>query len=131
MIVGADVTHPAPGTDGLSIAAVRSVLKLRLSFKNTCKLIDKCNVLQVAASHDSNAFKYNMLYRLQPGRQEMIERLQEMIEQQLRFFYENCKCKPKRILYYRDGVSEGQFLQVRRTLLFLSTRVMIHKDFIL
>ncbi|XP_065208062.1 protein argonaute-2-like isoform X2 [Planococcus citri] len=87
MIVGADVTHPAPGSEGLSIAAV-------------------------AASHDSYAFKYNMLYRLQPGRQEMIQRLDEMIEQQLRFFLKNTNRKPERILYYRDGVSEGQFLQV-------------------
>lgn len=75
-------------------------------------------MLQVAASHDSYAFKYNMMYRLQAGRQEMIVNLQDMIEEQLMFFFKSVGRKPERILYYRDGVSEGQFLQVSENLAY-------------
>lgn len=42
----------------------------------------------------------------------MIDDLEGMITEQLKFFYKKCNAKPERILYYRDGVSEGQFQQV-------------------
>jgi eukaryotic translation initiation factor 2C len=32
---------------------------------------------------------------------------------QLMFFYVKTKYKPERIIFFRDGVSEGQFAQVR------------------
>uniref|UniRef100_A0A1B6E7E6 Uncharacterized protein n=1 Tax=Clastoptera arizonana TaxID=38151 RepID=A0A1B6E7E6_9HEMI len=88
MIVGADVTHPSP--DQKTIPSVAAV----------------------AASHDPAAFQYNMLWRLQPPRQEMIEDLEEMMKTQLKFFYQKTKQKPFKIIFYRDGVSEGQFSQV-------------------
>ncbi|XP_051175773.1 protein argonaute-2-like isoform X2 [Leptopilina boulardi] len=88
MIVGADVTHPSPDAIGIpSIAAV-------------------------AASHDPKAFKYNIVVRLQPPRAEIIQNLEEIMGIQLRTFYEKTKQKPKKIIFYRDGVSEGQFPQV-------------------
>lgn len=62
MIVGADVTHPSPGQmNSPSIAAV-------------------------AASHDKRAFKYNMIWRMQP-KGEMIVDLQNIMVEQLMYFY--------------------------------------------
>lgn len=88
IIVGADVTHPSPDqTDIPSVAAV-------------------------AASHDPDAFSYNMIWRLQPPRCEIIQDLQQIMRLHLIFFFKKTKAKPSRIIFYRDGVSEGQFQQV-------------------
>lgn len=88
MIVGADVTHPAPDqTDIPSVAAV-------------------------CASHDPQAFKYNIQIRLQPPRVEIIQDLEVIMREQLKYFYGITGYKPERIIFYRDGVSEGQFFEV-------------------
>jgi eukaryotic translation initiation factor 2C len=88
MIVGADVTHPSPQqTEIPSIAAV-------------------------SASHDSTTFRYNVQIRLQPPKTEIIEDLENVIRQQLEIFCRYNSCKPERILFFRDGVGEGQFAQV-------------------
>ncbi|CAH1183419.1 unnamed protein product [Phaedon cochleariae] len=89
MIMGADVTHPSPDSQNIpSVAAV-------------------------TASHEPKAFKYNICWRLQPPRVEIIEDLQAIVEEQLMFFYKsNNQRKPERIVFFRDGVSEGQFEQV-------------------
>ncbi|XP_071561351.1 protein argonaute-2 [Temnothorax nylanderi] len=88
MLVGADVTHPSPDSkDSPSIAAV-------------------------AASRDKSAFRYNVALRLQQPKEEMILDLEEIILTQLRVYHQETKCCPKRIVYYRDGVSEGQLPQV-------------------
>ncbi|XP_065207928.1 protein argonaute-2-like [Planococcus citri] len=87
MIVGADVTHPPPGSNDLSIAAV-------------------------VASHDEFAVKYNMQYRLQAPRNEMIRDLKNIMEAQLSFYQKSMGKLPKRILYYRDGVADTQFEKV-------------------
>nr|CAD7264340.1 unnamed protein product [Timema shepardi] len=88
MIVGADVTHPSPDqTDIPSVAAV-------------------------CASHDPKAFKYNIQYRLQGPREEIIGDLKNIMVDQLKFFFIATKHKPERIIFYRDGVSEGQFTAV-------------------
>jgi eukaryotic translation initiation factor 2C len=55
--------------------------------------------------------------RAQEHRQEIIQDLFNptdggMIVDLLRTFYINTGVKPLRIIFYRDGVSEGQFLQV-------------------
>lgn len=85
IIFGADVTHPSPdATDIPSIAAV-------------------------AASHSSDVFKYNVMIRLQPPRQEIILHLEEIVIEQLKIYVKGNKDKPNKILFYRDGVSEGQF----------------------
>ena len=75
----------------------------------------------MAASHDPRAFKYNMLWRLQPPRIEIIADLEDIIKEQLLFFYRTTRQKPLAILFYRDGVSEGQFKQVNQylTILFI------------
>ncbi|KOX67889.1 Protein argonaute-2 [Melipona quadrifasciata] len=88
MIVGADVTHPSPDATNIpSIAAV-------------------------AASHDPNAFQYNIEIRLQSPREEIISDLKQIMIKQLLHFYQKTGHKPRRLIFYRDGVSEGQLTQV-------------------
>lgn len=98
MIIGADVTHASPGQ------------------------IDIPSVVGVAASYDRTAFRYNRQWRMQINKkkdrsmQEIIEGLDEMVAEHLRVFQsKNNGILPKHILYYRDGVSEGQFAQVKET----------------
>jgi eukaryotic translation initiation factor 2C len=67
----------------------------------------------VSASHDPKAFQYNVRIRLQPPRVEIIEDLERIMKDQLLFFHEHTRYKPERIIFFRDGVSEGQFAQVR------------------
>lgn len=66
----------------------------------------------VAASHDSNAFCYNVCWRLQGPRVEIIQDFQQIIVEHLQFYQKKNGGLPDKILYYRDGVSEGQFQQV-------------------
>ncbi|XP_018342461.1 PREDICTED: protein argonaute-3-like [Trachymyrmex septentrionalis] len=88
MLVGADVTHPAPDSKNVpSIAAV-------------------------AASRNNSAFQYSVTLRLQPPKEEMILDLEAIILSQLNIYYQGTKISPQRLIYYRDGVSEGQLPQV-------------------
>ena len=83
--MGADVTHPAPGeTRKPSIAAV-------------------------TASMDRYASKYRADCSVQKHRQEIIADLETMTKGLLIEFYHATRAKPRRIIFYRDGVSEGQF----------------------
>jgi eukaryotic translation initiation factor 2C len=67
----------------------------------------------VCASHDPKAlFKYNIQIRLQPPRAEIIQDLEAIIKDQLLYFRECTRYLPNRIIFYRDGVSEGQFAEV-------------------
>ncbi|XP_046490379.1 protein argonaute-2 [Neodiprion pinetum] len=89
IIIGADVTHPPPDA------------------------VDVPSIAAVAASHDARAqFKYNIKCQLQPPREEIILDLQRMVKEQLLFFYKSTGYQPQQIIFYRDGVSEGQFAQV-------------------
>ena len=94
IIFGTDLTHPSLNENGIpSIAAV-------------------------AASMDANATKYCARVRAQnhksgKGAQEIINDLAVMVKELLIDFYKaNRKLKPSKIIFYRDGVSEGQFDQV-------------------
>ena len=49
---------------------------------------------------------------MQEARQEMIVELGPMVANILRKFYQKNRRKPTRVVFYRDGVSEGQFAQV-------------------
>ncbi|KAF7301729.1 Argonaute-like protein [Mycena indigotica] len=98
-IVMADVIHPAPGSDG------------RPSFTALSSHVgpDDSSQLRIPAS------------RVQTSRQEMIEELEPMcrhiVTMNMRY-REMVEKKPagllapKRIIFFRDGVSEGQFKQV-------------------
>ncbi|KAJ7129589.1 Piwi domain-containing protein, partial [Mycena epipterygia] len=97
IVMGADVIHPAPGSDG------------RPSFT------------ALVANVDSDTAKYIAASRVQTSRQEMIEELESMSKHVLSMYmkYREMAEKkaagntaPKRIIFYRDGVSEGQFKQV-------------------
>ncbi|XP_068740587.1 protein argonaute-2-like isoform X2 [Montipora capricornis] len=94
IVFGADVTHPPPSEIGIpSIAAV-------------------------VASMDHHAAKYQARVRVQrheKGRdaREIINDLAEIVRELLIEFYKaNAELKPSKIIFYRNGVSEGQFDQV-------------------
>ncbi|XP_016662198.1 protein argonaute-2 isoform X1 [Acyrthosiphon pisum] len=88
IIFGADVTHPSPEQTTIpSVAAV-------------------------AASHDTYGSQYNMEWRLQSPKVEIIQDLEDIVHIQLLKYKERTKTVPKKIFYFRDGVSEGQFLQL-------------------
>lgn len=70
------------------------------------------SVVGVAASHDEHAFCYNICWRLQGQRKEMIEDFETIMKEHLHFFKKKNGFLPDKILYFRDGVSEGQFDQV-------------------
>ncbi|GAB2263070.1 hypothetical protein Droror1_Dr00004067 [Drosera rotundifolia] len=102
IIIGADVTHASPGEDSVpSIAAV------------------------VASMDWPEITKYRGLVSAQGPREEIIRDLYEsvqdptkglvhggMIRELLIAFRRSTREKPHRIIFYRDGVSEGQFAQV-------------------
>jgi eukaryotic translation initiation factor 2C len=88
IIFGADVTHPSP--EQTSIPSVAAV----------------------AASHDIYGSQYNMEWRLQSPKVEIIQDLEDIVHIQLLKYKERTKSVPKKIFYFRDGVSEGQFLQL-------------------
>ena len=94
IVFGADVTHPSSTETGTpSIAAV-------------------------VASMDAHASKYQARVRAQRhekggGAQEIINDLAVIVKELLMEFYKaNKKLKASKIIFYRDGVSEGQFDQV-------------------
>ncbi|KAH9844266.1 argonaute-like protein [Rhodofomes roseus] len=95
IVMGADVIHPAPGAEG------------RPSFT------------ALVANVDSDTAKYVADCRVQTSRQELIEDLGPMSQRMLWSYMDYRKNKegkanpaPTRIIFYRDGVSEGQFKHV-------------------
>lgn len=85
IIFGADVTHPrSEDTTSPSIAAV-------------------------VASVDLAGSQYRALHNNQKHRQEIIANLKDMVKEHLREFKRRTQQKPVKIIFYRDGVSDGQF----------------------
>jgi len=66
------------------------------------------------ASCDSNAVKYNTSARVQTSREEIIIELKDMAMDLIKKFVNMNKINPGRLIFYRDGVSEGQFDEVCR-----------------
>ncbi|CAG8475082.1 5802_t:CDS:10 [Rhizophagus irregularis] len=95
IIMGASVIHPAPGE------------------QNT----GRSSIAAVTASVDAKAFRYFAAIRIQHGKQVVIDDLAEIIKELLKAFYQTCGRKPERILFYRDGISENQFLIVRENVI--------------
>ncbi|RHY09601.1 hypothetical protein DYB25_010480, partial [Aphanomyces astaci] len=88
IIFGADVTHPGP--------------------------MDKSrpSVAAVVASTDKWGVRHAATMRRQGHRVEQIEDLESMAVDMLKAFYRETKRKPAQLLFFRDGVSEGQFQMV-------------------
>ncbi|CAN8002228.1 unnamed protein product [Ixodes hexagonus] len=93
IILGADVNHPAPGrSNHPSFAAL-------------------------VGSLDKYPSKYHASVRIQrtsanSNEREIIKDLKGMVKEALIAFYRKTRQKPRKIIFYRDGVSEGQFAEV-------------------
>jgi eukaryotic translation initiation factor 2C len=88
MFVGGDVTHPSPDQRDIP------------------------SVVGVACSYDQVGFRYQCAWRLQDPKMEMIVDLQNILTEHLKFYKQKNGRLPGKIMYYRDGVSEGQFSEV-------------------
>ncbi|KAF9362098.1 hypothetical protein BGX34_006708 [Mortierella sp. NVP85] len=88
IIFGADVSHPSPLER------------------------NRPSIASLVGSMDSRAARYAATVRVQTARTETIADLGGMVTELLKTFYQTCGEKPERILFYRDGVSDGQFREV-------------------
>ena len=82
--LGADVGHPGPG-------------------------VAKPSVTGLVFSYDEGATRYAALTEIQQPRVEIIESLQKMMVRALGQFIEYRKIPPRRVIFFRDGVSEGEY----------------------
>lgn len=88
MVMGADVGHHGPNDAKPSVAAI-------------------------VGSIDTCASRYVATISLQnEPRVEVIDDMGSMVRRLLDVYWQNNKAAPKAILFYRDGVSEGQYSQV-------------------
>lgn len=88
MVFGADILHPGVGED------------------------DKPSIAAMVGSMDIKLSRYAASTRVQNGRAEIIEDMKDMAREQIQHFVALNHARPHRILFYRDGISEGQFAQV-------------------
>ncbi|KAI4998638.1 hypothetical protein ZWY2020_053980 [Hordeum vulgare] len=103
IIFGADVTHPSPGEDvSPSIAAVVASMDWPEVSKYTCLVSSQGHREEIIA---------DLFTEVKDPQKGVV--YGGMIRELLLSFYKaNKSCKPGRIIFYRDGVSEGQFSQV-------------------
>ncbi|KAJ3182043.1 hypothetical protein HDU87_000383 [Geranomyces variabilis] len=90
LICGADVTHAHAGSAAPSVAAV-------------------------VTSTDSKATKFRTFLSAQASRVEIIQDMERIMGEAIDAFRLNLKTFPSRIIFFRDGVSSGQFREVRET----------------
>lgn len=88
MVVGADVTHTHPGSGAPSIVAV------------------VCSV-------DPQVSVYHTYIRAQDARQEIINDTKDIMTEALQNFRKKNDRFPERIIFFRDGVSDGEFAAVK------------------
>eukprot|EP00090_Calanus_glacialis_P010299 TRINITY_DN1867_c0_g1_i1.p1 TRINITY_DN1867_c0_g1~~TRINITY_DN1867_c0_g1_i1.p1 ORF type:complete len:964 (-),score=188.83 TRINITY_DN1867_c0_g1_i1:1805-4696(-) len=94
IFLGADVTHPP-------------------AVSNHSGDNKKPSIAAVVGSQDAHPSRYAATVRVQQHRQEIIHELCAMVKEHLVMFYKSTGgYKPHRIIMYRDGVSEGQFMHV-------------------
>ncbi|KAJ6606546.1 argonaute-like protein [Mycena vulgaris] len=92
MICGADVAHPGPGLSRPSIASLASSISV--------------------FSWDAEAASYIAYSEVQAPRQEIIEGLGGMVKRAI-FQFGKKNPPPRRIVFFRDGVSEGELETVK------------------
>ncbi|KAI5962098.1 uncharacterized protein KGF55_003174 [Candida pseudojiufengensis] len=88
-ILGADVTHPTGQQNSESVS-----------------------VASVVGSEDGIFNKFPGSVRIQPGGQEVISDIKTMVIESLENFHKKVGKLPSKVLFYRDGVSEGQYYTV-------------------
>ncbi|KAH8109367.1 Piwi-domain-containing protein [Phellopilus nigrolimitatus] len=89
MLVGMDVTHPGVG-------CVRGTP----------------SIAAVVASCDAEFMHYPASLGLQEHGKEMVTDLKKMMVERLDEYFKRMKTLPERVVVFRDGVSEGEFVQV-------------------
>ncbi|MCJ1434414.1 hypothetical protein MMC27_003782 [Xylographa pallens] len=92
MLLGIDVTHPAPGSDA------------------TMPSIAAC-----VANTDQRCGQWLGSVDKQEGRQEMVENLEAMVSKRLKVWASKNGSFPENLIVHRDGVSEGQYDTVLKT----------------
>ncbi|KAG2158147.1 Piwi-domain-containing protein [Suillus bovinus] len=85
MVMGADVGHPAPGT------------------------INQPSVASLVYSFDRYAVRYEAMMSVQHPRQEKIDELRKLVYRAIYEFGERNRAAPVRIIFFRDGLSEGEY----------------------
>ena len=70
------------------------------------------SIAALVGSMDAQCSRYSAAIRVQTGRQDAIQDLAGMIIELLKTFYQTCGAKPERVVYYRDGITEGSSMQV-------------------
>ena len=89
MYIGADVSHAAPGSKAPSLATM-------------------------VGSVDHEGIRYACPLPLnQNNREESISGVTSMVTQLVNIYKKNTNTYPSRVLYFRDGVAEGQFAKVK------------------
>ncbi|KOB76404.1 Protein argonaute [Operophtera brumata] len=89
IFLGVDVTHPPAGDN------------------------KKPSIAAVVGSMDAHPSRYAATVRVQQHRQEIVQEMSSMVQELLIMFYKSTGgFKPHRIIMYRDGISEGQFMHV-------------------
>ena len=107
MIMGADVTHPAqqsiPGCPSIA-GVVATVGRDFATYPGSLRLQES----RQEVSHTPQAPPPHTLTAFQ-----IIADLESMVKERLLAFYNKSNCLPHSILFFRDGVSESQFVHVK------------------
>ncbi|KAG1819562.1 ribonuclease H-like domain-containing protein [Suillus subaureus] len=85
MVIGADVGHPAPG------------------------MVNQPSVASLVYSFDRYAARYEAMMSVQHPRQEKIDELRKLVYRAIDEFGERNRAAPVRIIFFRDGLSEGEY----------------------
>ncbi|KRZ11062.1 putative protein tag-76 [Trichinella zimbabwensis] len=88
LVIGVDVVHPS---------AVETHLP---------------SIAAVVGNVDVSITKFHASVKIQPAKQELITGFVEQFSERLVEYFEVNGSSPKNIIVFRDGVSEGQFMQV-------------------
>ncbi|KAF9072959.1 Piwi domain-containing protein [Rhodocollybia butyracea] len=86
IIMGADVAHPGPG-------------------------VQKPSMTSLVWSSDQHATQYSAITEIQSPRLEIIQNLKQMVYDAI-FGFGKLNHSPSQIIFFRDGVSEGEFKKV-------------------